>query len=202
MKNYNRSSIKSFIFSTALLPSLLLPCLAQAAQYDLDVAHTDIGFTVRHLMVSNTRGVFKDFKGSLDFDPAKNTVKDVNVEVEVASIDTREPKRDTHLKTEEFFDAEKFPKMTFKLDSLTVVPKKAVKTKGTLTLRGVTKTVPLEITYQGQEKDPYGTMHSGFDITAQISRKEFGMIKGAPAVGDEVKITISGEAVPHVEKKM
>lgn len=185
---------------------------ALAAPYVIDKAHTEIGFSVTHLMVSKAKGTFRDFNGTFDFDEKKGVIKDINVEVQIASIDTHEPKRDEHLRSPDFFDAAKFPTMTFKADSVTVKEGKPTKVKGMLTIKDVTKPVTLDLTYNGRQTDPYGVTHSGFSLSGKINRIDFGvkwnapltktaLDKGGIAVGEEVSIDITGEIIPHVEKK-
>ncbi len=183
-----------------------------AAAYELDNAHTDISFSVKHLMVSTAKGSFRDFKGSFDFDEAKSTLKNVDVEIQVGSVDTKQPKRDEHLKSPDFFDVAKFPLMTFKADSATVKEGKPTKINGTLTMHGVSKPVTLDLVYAGRQTDPYGVVHSGFSLNGKVNRKDFGLSwnaplaksaldKGGVAVGEEVTIDISGEIVPKKEVK-
>lgn len=183
-----------------------------AAPYDLDKAHTQVGFSVKHLMVSTAKGEFRDFTGSFDFDEAKGTIKDIDVTIQIASVDTREPKRDEHLKSGDFFDAAKFPTMNFKSEGGSVKEGKATKIKGNLTIKGVTKPVTLDLTYNGRQTDPWGVTHSGFNLSGKINRKDFGVSwnaplaktgldKGGVVVGEEVSIDIAGEIVPHQDKK-
>lgn len=201
-------------FLTLLCASafLLTATSVMAATYDLDKAHTQVGFSVKHLMVSTAKGEFRDFTGSFDFDESKSAIKDIDVTIQVASVDTREPKRDEHLKSPDFFDAAKFPTMTFKSEGTTVKEGKASKIKGTLTIKGVSKPVTLDLTYNGRQTDPWGVTHSGFNLTGKINRKDFGVAwnaplaktgldKGGVVVGEEVTIDIAGEIVPHTEKK-
>jgi polyisoprenoid-binding protein YceI len=169
---------------------------AFAAIYEFDVPHTDIGFSVKHLMVSNTKGSFRDFKGSFDFDEAKGLVKDISVEIKVDSIDTRNSKRDSHLKSSDFFDSTKFPIITFKADSVSVKENTPVRLAGILTMRGVSKPIGLELIYTGKNSDPSGLVHVGFSLTTKINRKNYGISMSSVAVGEEVNIDISGEVIP------
>lgn len=181
----------------------LFALAATAAPYKLDTAHTDVGFSIQHLMISNVKGAFKDFSGSFDFDEAKGEVKKISVEIKAASIDTRNGKRDDHLRSADFFDVEKHPVITFKADAVKVKEKKAEKIKGMLTMHGVSKEVTLDLTYSGKNPDPMGTMHMGFELKGKINRKDFGLAwnkaleKGGVVVGEEVMLDISGEVVPQ-----
>lgn len=196
----------------AALAMTLITANVFAAPYELDVAHTDVSFSVKHLMISTAKGSFRDFKGSFDFDEAKGTLKNIDVEIQMASVDTKQPKRDDHLKSPDFFDVAKYPTMTFKADSATVKEGKPVKLNGTLTMRGVSKPVTLDLVYAGRQTDPYGVAHSGFSLSGKINRKDFGLTwnapvaksaldKGGVAIGEEVTIDISGEIVPKKEDK-
>jgi polyisoprenoid-binding protein YceI len=193
---------------TILTAAVVLTGLAaQAAPYELDQSHLDVGFSVKHLMVSNTRGSFRTAKGTVDFDEAKKTLKDINVEIDVTSIDTRDKKRDDHLNSADFFETAKYPKATFKADSVVVKEGKPVKLKGDLTIKGVTKPVTMDLVYSGKQKDPWGTEHIGFNMTGKVSRKDYGMTynatldKGGVVIGDEVNLEIAGEIIPVKEVK-
>lgn len=171
----------------------------------IDASHSQITFSVRHMMISNARGRFESFSGAVDFneqDPAKSTV---NVQIDAASVNTKDEKRDGHLKSADFFDVEKYPHLTF-------VSKQAQKTSdttgrilGDLTLHGVTKEVALEVEYNGQSKSPWGTISAGFTATAKVNRKDFGLNwnvaleTGGLLVGDDVKIEIELEIVKQPE---
>lgn len=173
---------------------------SMGAVYKLDKAHTDIGFTVKHLMVSNTKGQFKSYEGQFDFDSKKKEVKGIEVTIDTASIDTGNADRDKHLKNDDFFNVEKFPKMTFKSDKAVAVKEgKVVKVPGTLTIRDKSQPVTLDVTFNG-ETEFMGTKKVGFTATTKVNRKDFGVSwnktldKGGLAVADEVKISIEGEA--------
>lgn len=170
--------------------------------WQIDPAHSQFEFAVRHLMISNVRGRFSDVTGQVatpggDFGRAQ-----VEATVRIASIDTRESQRDAHLRSADFFDADRFPVITFV--SRRVAPR-GTQTQfvvvGDLTIRGVTREVRLDVTAEGRGPDPWGNERAGFSATGRISRKEFGLTwnqlleTGGVAVGDEVKITIDAELV-------
>lgn len=167
--------------------------------WQIDATHSHIGFAVRHMLVSTVRGQFNVFSGTLNIDEAHPEKSWVEAEADVASIDTREAARDNHLRSADFFDAEKFPKLTFKS---TNVAKDGddYKVTGDLTIHGVTKPVVFSVEYSGQIKDPYGLQRAGFSAKTKISRKEFGLVwnglleTGGAVVGDEVKIELEFEA--------
>ena len=192
--------MKSTILSTLLLVGAILP--AKAAPFVLDTAHTEIGFSVRHLMVSNAKGRFTDFQGPVDFDEASGNLKNLAVTIQTKSVDTNDAKRDQHVRGPDFFDAEKYPTITFALDQAAVKINQPVTVNGQLTIKGVTKVVPLEITYFGARTDPFKVRHAGFAASTKINRKDFGVSwnatldEGGVAVGEEVTIEISAEIVP------
>ena len=201
--------MKTIITTTLLLFTMQS---AMAAPYEIDKAHTEIEFSVTHLMVAKAKGSFRDFKGTFDFDEKKGEIKDMNVVVQIASIDTNESKRDEHLKSPDFFDAAKFPTMTFRAESILVKEGKLTKVKGMLTIKDTTKPVTLDLTYNGRQTDPFGVTHWGFHLTGKINRIDFGvkwnaplaktaLDKGGIALGEEVSIDIAGEFIPHVVKK-
>ncbi len=191
----------------AFILTFLMGATATATPYTLDASHTDVGFSIKHLMISNVKGGFKKFSGTFDFDPAKNHLNRINVEIDTASIDTNEPDRDKHLRSNDFFHVEKYPKMTFKSDKIEYSGDKPVKAIGTLKIRDKSKTVILDLDYRGSIMDAWGNNKLAFAATTKIDRKDFGMTwnkaldKGGVTVGDEVSISIEGEANPVAAKK-
>lgn len=172
-----------------------------AADYQVDVSHSKVGFSVRHMMVGKVHGRFKEFEGKFSFDPDKGTVSNTNFVVKVPSIDTDDAKRDDHLRNEDFFNAEKFPTMTLTNSKLTKKGKDKYKWAGDLTIRGVTKPVVFDLEFVSPTKDPWGNNRAGFSANTRINRKDFGMTwnktldAGGLAVGDEVDIQIDVEAI-------
>ena len=170
-------------------------------KYTIDPAHTSVHFSVRHMMVSNVRGEFTKVAGSLTFDHQNPSASTVEATIEVASINTRNPDRDGHLKSPEFLDDEKFPTITF--ISTRIEPTlDGGKITGELTIHGVTHPITLEVEGPGPEvKDPWGMLRIGASATAKLSRGAFGLTwnntleAGGVLIGDEVKITIDIEAV-------
>jgi polyisoprenoid-binding protein YceI len=167
--------------------------------WNIDVVHSTVGFTVRHLMVSKVHGLFTKWSGSFAFDESNLAASHVEVTIEVASVDTREPQRDAHLRTGDFFEAEKFPRMTFKSTSV-AGSKSAFKVTGDLTLRGVTKPVVLEVEYSGRVKHPQMGERVGFSAHTSIIRKDFGvnfnqvLDTGGLALSEKVDINLEVEA--------
>jgi polyisoprenoid-binding protein YceI len=174
-----------------------LPAFAFAAEtWNLDVPHTLSSFTVKHLMISTVRGEFAKTEGKILLDEADITRSSVEASIDINSITTRDEKRDAHLKSPDFFDAAKFPKMTFKSTKVEKAGEGLTVT-GDLTLRGVTKQVVLHVTGPTQEiKDPWGMSRRGVSASTRINRKDFGVSYGPEAVlSDAVNITIDAEMV-------
>jgi polyisoprenoid-binding protein YceI len=165
-------------------------------QWVIDASHSNASFTVKHMMITNVRGEFQKLEGTVSYDPAQPEAATVTASIDVASINTRDEKRDGHLKSPDFLDAEKFPAITFK--SKTVKAKGSELTvTGDLTIHGVTKEVVLEVEGpSAPTADPWGNQRVGATATTKIKRDDFGMVwnaaleAGGVLVGNEVKITI------------
>ncbi len=187
---------------TKTLLFILAGGLASAANYAIDSAHSAAQFKVRHLMVSNVRGDFSKLAGTMEFD-AKNLAKSkVDATIDVSTVNTREPDRDKHLKSADFFDVEKFPQMIFKSKKWAVAGAGKYKVTGDLTIRGVTKEVVFEVSGVTPEtKGMMGETRVGALVSGKVNRKDFGVSwnktldAGGVAVGDEVEITLDIEAV-------
>lgn len=169
--------------------------------YEIDPTHSSVHFSVRHLMVSNVRGEFTKVSGTVKIDPEKPENSTVEATIDVASINTRDPQRDAHLKSADFLDVEKFPAMTFRSKKIEV-NSGGGKVTGDLTIHGVTREITLDVEGPTPEiKDPWGKQRVGASATTKLSRKDFGLTwnaaleTGGVVVGDEVKITIDVEAV-------
>lgn len=178
---------------------LLSASLASAATYKIDPVHSEIGFSVKHLMVSTVRGEFTKFEGTVDYDPANVAASKVDVTIDAASIDTSNEKRDAHLTSPDFFDAGKFPQITFRSKKVEGAPG-ALKVTGDLTMHGTTKEVVLDVEGPTDEiKDPFGRTVRGVSATTKIDRRDFGLTwnkaleAGGVMVGDEVKISLDLE---------
>ena len=155
-----------------LFACLLLSPSAFSAVYALDPTHTTVGFEVIHLGISKVPGKFKDFKGTFEFDEKTQTLKDLNVEIKTASINTENTDRDGHLKNADFFNVEKFPVSTFKITKPVKLDGKPI--KGELTLLGKTQNVTLNVKYNGSASMG-GTQKTAFDAQGKIDRTQFGM---------------------------
>ena len=187
----------------SLAISLLVCCAAalHAQDWQIDRAHSAAQFSVRHLMVSTVRGHFGKLTGTVRYDPARPTESSVQAEVDVSTIDTREPKRDAHLKNADFFDVEKYPTMTFKSTKIEPAGAGKLKVTGDFTLRGVTKQVVFDVDGLTEPIKDRAGQRMGAAATAKINRKDFGMTwnrvleAGGFTVGDEVTITIDVELI-------
>ena len=165
----------------------------------IDPGHSEVAFQVRHLL-SRVRGRFTDFAGAIRFDAARPQDSSVEVVVQAASIDTAEPGRDTHLRSADFFDVERFPTLTF--TSTSIVPRgdNRYDIEGDLTIHGVTRRVTLPATFLGSMQDPWGNERFGFEGELTLDRKDYGLAwnaaleTGGFLVGDEVKVTLSVQA--------
>jgi polyisoprenoid-binding protein YceI len=185
----------------ALLLALFVAAPAAfAGTYQLDPNHTEINFTVPHLMVFKVRGNFNDFSGKVDVDETNKTLTTAAVTIKTASVDTRNPKRDEDLRSDHFFEVDKYPEITF-------VSKKVsgsgtdIAVIGDLTIKGVTKEVTLKGGFLGTNTDPWGNHRAGFEATGKINRQDFGLTwnktleTGGVLIGDDVEIGLIVEAV-------
>ena len=187
----------------AVLGAASLPALAET--WAIEASHSTIGFSVRHMLVSNVWGSFGTFTASVDGSPADPSTAKISATIEVASVDTREPKRDEHLRAADFFDAAKFPQMTFTSTKVEKSSATTAKVAGNLTLRGVTKPVGLDVEYTAPVKNPWGKTVVGASATGKINRKDFGvnwsksLDGGGLVVGDDVTIQLDLEFVKKDE---
>lgn len=167
----------------------------------VDNAHTHVGFSVRHMMVTTVRGQFKSYTGTLTLDTQDFTKSRFEGEIDVASIDTGVKDRDDHLRTNDFFDAPNHPKITFKSTGIEAKGDGEFLVRGDLTIRGVTKPVELDVEFHGTSKNPYGKTVAGISARGTINRKDFGVSfnavleTGGVAVAEKVKIELDVEAV-------
>jgi polyisoprenoid-binding protein YceI len=170
--------------------------------YQIDPAHSGAAFKVRHMMIAHVKGEFTKISGTVNFDDANPSASTIEVTVDAASIHTREEKRDEHLRSADFFDAAKFPNITFKSKSVTAAGKDTYEVAGDLTIHGVTDQVAFVVDGLTPEaKDPWGGFRRGASASLEISRKDFGLTYNAPLeaggwlIGDEVHITLDVELV-------
>jgi polyisoprenoid-binding protein YceI len=169
--------------------------------YKIDTAHSEITFKVKHLMITNVTGSFTKFDATLEADKEDFSDAKISFEAEVDSISTNNEQRDTHLKSDDFFAAEKFPKLTFTSTSFTKKSDDAYTLAGNITIRGVEKTIELAVEYGGTATDPWGQVKAGFEINGKINRKDFGLTWGAVTeaggvvVSDEVKLHLAVQMI-------
>jgi len=175
--------------------------ISSTKTYKIDKAHSEIVFQVRHLL-TRVRGRFSEFDGTISYDEANPERSSVDVRIQAASVDTNEPDRDKHLRTGDFFDVEKFQTLTFKSTRVRKKGDERFDVDGDLTIHGVTRPVTLTATFLGKAKDPWGNERLGFEAETAINRKDFGLAwnaaleTGGFLVGDEVKISVSVQALP------
>jgi polyisoprenoid-binding protein YceI len=143
--------------------------------YQLDPAHTRIGFVARHAMVTKVRGSFKDFDGRIHIDAADPTASTAKVTMKAASIDTGQEQRDAHLRTSDFLEVKKYPELTFVSTGVEQLDDDRFRLTGDLTVKEVTKPVTVEVEFEGSAKDPYGNLRAGFDSKGRLNRKDWGL---------------------------
>lgn len=172
-----------------------------AGQWRFDPAHTRIGFSTRHAMVTKVRGAFNDVEGTITVDPDAPERSAVQVSIKVASIDTRNADRDQHLRTNDFFDAPRFPEITFVSDRVDQVDEGHFIVSGSVTIRGITREVSIPIEFMGVERDPMGNLRAGFEGSRRINRQDFGLKwnttldSGGVLVSDKITLEFEVSAV-------
>lgn len=173
--------------------------------WQIDPAHTQIEFAVKHLMIAKVKGRFTEVQGTIERDEREIANSKVHVEIGVASIDTREPQRDKHLRSADFFDAEQFPTLTFVSRRIEPVGDGRFRIVGDLMIHGVTREVVLDATDEGVARDPWGGDRMGVSATTTIDRRDFGLTwnqaleTGGVLVGNDVRISLEVEAVKATE---
>ena len=196
--------MKSWISKTAIATALLvaLPVLANADTWQIDPAHTNVEFSVRHMMISNVKGQFQKTSGTITINGNDPTSAKIDATIDATSINTRVDKRDAHLKSPAFLDVDKFPTISFKSTKVEAAGPGKWKVTGDLTLHGVTKPAVLDVESTGTPvNDPMGNTRAGASATTKIDRKDFGLTWNQPLetggvmVGDEVAISIDVEAI-------
>lgn len=167
--------------------------------WQIDNAHSSVQFSVRHMMISNVRGEFESFTGDINLDENDPTQTTVRVQIETASINTREQRRDDHLRSADFFDAATYPTMTFVSKQVQRTGNDTARLIGDLTIKDVTREVALDVEFVGQGRNPWGVTVAGFNARGKINRKEFGLAwnvaleTGGVLVGDDINISIELE---------
>lgn len=173
------------------------------AIWNIDPAHSEIQFKVKHLVISTVTGNFKSFNGTLETEGDSFDNASVTFEADINSISTNNTDRDAHLKSDDFFNAEEFPKLKFESTSFKKTGEDTYELTGNLTIRDITKEVTLNVEHGGTVDDPYGQTKAGFEINGSINRKEFGLKwsavteAGSVVVGDEVKLHLNVQVVEN-----
>jgi polyisoprenoid-binding protein YceI len=186
---------------TGMAVSFFVAGLSFAAQYELDNAHTQIIFKVKHLGLSTVSGTFKEFSGSFDLDPDNLDSLKATATIKTASIDTDNDGRDDHLRSPDFFDAETHPEITFVSTKVEQLGGNKLRVIGDLTMRGVTKSITLEGEFNGAAKGPRGEDRAGFTASGSINRKDFGVSwnrvldTGGFVVSEEVTIVLEIQGI-------
>ncbi len=194
--------MKRIHFFTSVLMGLSssLAWAGETKNYKIDASHSNVGFTARHL-IGRVNGEFVDFDGQFSFNPDDLKASKVSAKVKAESINTRDKKRDEHLRSDDFFGVKKYPTLEFKSKSLSLAGDRKYKMSGDLTMHGVTKPVTFDVEYFGDSVDPWGNHRSGFSAATKVNRKDFGMSwnktldKGGLLLGEEVDVTINVEGI-------
>lgn len=190
---------KTITFFLAIISVILLHAQTPKTTWNLDKAHSSVHFSVAHMVISEVEGKFTDFNADLKADKPDFTDANGTFTVALKSVNTDNDKRDEHLRSSDFFDAEKYPNMTFTIKKFVKVKDKSYKLTGDLTLHGITKTITLDAKFGGIIKDPYGMTRTGLKVTGKINRYDFGlkynkaMEAGGVLIGQNVKININIE---------
>lgn len=175
------------------------------ATWQIDPAHAHVEFAVKHLMISTVKGRFADLEGIVTVQDGDAATAQIDVSIAAESIDTRVDKRDEHLRSVDFLDAQRFPSLRFRSTEVERVGDDELRVKGDLTIRGVTRQVVLRVEEQGRVRDPWGGERAGFTAATRINRKDFGLTwnqtleTGGVLVGDEVRVSIDAELVLQSE---
>ncbi|MFG3206066.1 YceI family protein [Streptomyces sp. NPDC048192] len=191
------STVEATAAPTATSPDLS----ALTGDYTIDPAHTTIGFTARHAMVTNVKGAFHDFTGTLHLDGADPSRSTATIDVQMASIETGNADRDGHLKSADFFKIDEFPVMTFRSTKAEAVGGDEYRITGDLSLLGVTKQITIDLEFNGAAKDPFGNERVGFEGKAEILRSEWGLTwnaaleTGGVLISDKIKLNFEISAI-------
>ncbi|SDJ72434.1 YceI family protein [Streptomyces indicus] len=187
---------------TTAAPAPVNPELAGlTGDYTIDPAHTSLGFTARHAMVTNVKGSFLDFEGTLHLDGSDPSQSTASLDVKMDSIETGQGDRDGHLKSADFFDVEKFPTMTFRSTSAEALGGEDYRITGDLTIKDVTKPITIDLEFNGAAKDPFGNERVGFEGKAELLRSEWGLTwnaaleTGGVLVSDKIKLVFDISAI-------
>ena len=191
---FRRGYLCKLVLGTALLFVALAPG-ARADTYNIDGNHSMVVFKVNHLGVSNAYGRFNDIAGSFKFDPAAPAKSSIEITIKTESVDTHQERRDTHLRSPDFFNAKQFPVITLKSKSIKKNDDGTYEVAGELNLHGVKKDITVTATHVGSGEDHRGTYRSGFETTFTLKRSDFGMNFMPQGIGDDVTIMINVEGI-------
>lgn len=175
--------------------------------WNIDTSHSGVHFSVRHMVIAKVRGAFNRFSGVVELDEQNPAASKVSVRIDAASIDTREEKRDAHLRSADFFDVEKYPELTFESTKVEKLDGDEYRVTGNLTIHGVTKEVVLAAESLGAGKDPWGNDRIAFSATTSVNRKDFGLTwnqaleTGGVLVGEKIEISLDVQAVKAAATK-
>ncbi|UCD81683.1 MAG: YceI family protein [Desulfobacterales bacterium] len=194
MKTKNISKVSLCVLIAGLLAGFSISAYA-AETYQLDPAHTSVMFRVKHLGVAYVYGRFNGPRGFFTFDESSPSQSAIEVQVNVKDVDTAVEKRDHHLKSPDFFDAEEYPIVTFKSTAIKKLSQEAYEVSGNITLLGKTRPITVKAVDTGSGKDPWGNFRRGFETSFSINRSDFGMNFMLDGVSDEVVITVSVEGI-------
>ena len=167
-----------------------------AGNYNVDTTHSNVGFKIKHMMISNVKGQFDKFSSTFEYDEKTKQVLSLSAKIDASSINTAQAKRDGHLKSADFFDVEKYPTITFKLAKI-----ENDKAYGELNMHGVTKNIVLDFENNGMGKDPYGNTRVGLSLSGKLNRKDFGLVynsaleTGGVLIGETVKLDIEIQGI-------
>lgn len=176
-----------------------------ATTWRIDPAHTHVEFAVKHMMIATVKGRFAEVSGTVKLSGDDQRPLSAEIEIEAASLDTREPDRDTHLRSADFLEVETFPKITFRSTEVEAVDDTHLRLTGDLTIHGITREVTLDGTDEGRGKDPWGGERAGFSAVTKVDRRDFDLTwnqaleTGGILVGNEVRISLEVEAVKVTE---
>ncbi len=183
------------------MTTTLAPSPAAVGRWTIDAMHSHVEFAVRHLMISTTKGRFSDVTGGVTVDEADPSVMTLDVTIPVATVDTRQPDRDTHLRSADFFDVERYPTITFKARHVGDLESE-FQLIGDLTMHGVTREISLDVTPEGQAPNPMGPgRRAGFSAKTTLDRRDFGLTynavleTGGVAIGHDIKVSIDLELI-------
>ncbi|GAA0660610.1 YceI family protein [Streptomyces thermocarboxydovorans] len=194
---FNRSDNDTATATATVNPDLA----ALTGDYTIDPAHTTLGFTARHAMVTNVKGEFREFSGTLHLDGTDPSKSTASIDVVMDSIDTGNADRDNHLRSAEFFDTEKYPTMTFRSTNAEALGGDHYRITGDLTIRDVTKPITIDLEFNGAAKDPFGNERVGFEGKAEILRSDWGLTwnaaleTGGVLVSDKIKLNFDISAI-------